>query len=138
MTSKISMRPGLLRKNLSRWHSPRNGFHSVKSLHTSPTYCSYNTHDTLYSRRYASSKSFSSRTHGVSPVRPRCLARHLTSIIPTQWRRRSTVASEDPSKLPLAGIRVLDMTRVLAGVGAAQTMYLFHLLTYPSHIALRY
>lgn len=34
---------------------------------------------------------------------------------PSQWRRFSTIPAPDGT-LPLAGIRVLDMTRVLAGV----------------------
>ena len=36
---------------------------------------------------------------------------------PAQWRRFSTIPTPEDT-LPLAGIRVLDMTRVLAGVSA--------------------
>lgn len=36
-----------------------------------------------------------------------------------QWRRFSSV-SPAPDNLPLAGIRVLDMTRVLAGVSRGE------------------
>lgn len=35
----------------------------------------------------------------------------------TRWRGNATTSTVD-KKLPLAGVRVLDMTRVLAGVGS--------------------
>lgn len=50
------------------------------------------------------------------------------------WRTYSTALSDDT--LPLKGIRVLDMTRVLAGVGIMQLT--FHRLVLTSHAAILY
>jgi succinate--hydroxymethylglutarate CoA-transferase len=47
-------------------------------------------------------------------VRSRCAGRGLMGLQRRQWRGIAT--KEVNEKLPLAGIRVLDMTRVLAGV----------------------
>lgn len=41
----------------------------------------------------------------------------------SQWRRTYSTAPAADGTLPLQGIRVLDMTRVLAGVGISLTDY---------------
>lgn len=50
----------------------------------------------------------------------------------------TTSSPSDTSTLPLAGIKVLDMTRVLAGVSSAIAIWLELPLTFNSHIALKY
>lgn len=47
---------------------------------------------------------------------------------PAQWRRFST-AIPTPDNLPLAGVRVLDMTRVLAGVSVDSLLAVFGTIT---------
>lgn len=44
-------------------------------------------------------------------------------------RSIATPTSSDAANLPLAGIKVLDMTRVLAGVSIERKMYLYARLT---------
>jgi hypothetical protein len=57
----------------------------------------------------------------------------------TRPRYMSTApGTTDTSTLPLAGIKVLDMTRVLAGVGNTISQSLDILLILSSHIALKY